>query len=145
MRGHTDTVTGFRLSPDGSFLLSNAMDNTGKHDWLHQLSCRSYPQVIEIFRLCCRQIPKTLNSWKSISSLDLHNEINWFSLQSVFRSIDHFNVDLYQPERIQLSVYITKKDWFCRPKEISQVTITSVIFLYDFGLLRDLLPFEISL
>jgi len=28
MRGHTDTVTGFRLSPDGSFLLSNAMDNT---------------------------------------------------------------------------------------------------------------------
>lgn len=29
MRGHTDTVTGFRLSPDGSFLLSNAMDNTG--------------------------------------------------------------------------------------------------------------------
>ncbi len=29
MRGHTDTVTGFKLSPDGSFLLSNAMDNTG--------------------------------------------------------------------------------------------------------------------
>ena len=30
MNGHTDTVTGLRLSPDGSFLLSNAMDNTGK-------------------------------------------------------------------------------------------------------------------
>ena len=29
MQGHTDSVTGFRLSPDGSFLLSNAMDNTG--------------------------------------------------------------------------------------------------------------------
>jgi WD40 repeat protein len=29
MPGHTDTVTGFKLSPDGSFLLSNAMDNTG--------------------------------------------------------------------------------------------------------------------
>eukprot|EP00794_Sanderia_malayensis_P012164 gene12164-13419_t len=28
MRGHTDTVTGFKLSPDGSFLLSNGMDNT---------------------------------------------------------------------------------------------------------------------
>lgn len=28
MPGHTDTVTGFKLSPDGSFLLSNAMDNT---------------------------------------------------------------------------------------------------------------------
>ncbi|XP_012558462.1 U5 small nuclear ribonucleoprotein 40 kDa protein isoform X1 [Hydra vulgaris] len=28
MQGHTDSVTGFRLSPDGSFLLSNAMDNT---------------------------------------------------------------------------------------------------------------------
>lgn len=29
MSGHTDTVTGLRLSPDGSFILSNAMDNTG--------------------------------------------------------------------------------------------------------------------
>jgi Prp8 binding protein len=28
MAGHTDTVTGLRLSPDGHFLLSNAMDNT---------------------------------------------------------------------------------------------------------------------
>lgn len=28
MRGHTDTVTGLSLSPDGSYLLSNAMDNT---------------------------------------------------------------------------------------------------------------------
>ena len=30
MRGHTDTVTGIELSPDGSYLLSTAMDNTGK-------------------------------------------------------------------------------------------------------------------
>lgn len=29
MSGHTDTVAGLRLSPDGSFILSNAMDNTG--------------------------------------------------------------------------------------------------------------------
>ena len=29
MSGHTDTVTGLSLSPDGSFILSNAMDNTG--------------------------------------------------------------------------------------------------------------------
>lgn len=28
MRGHTDTVTGLALSPDGSYMLSNAMDNT---------------------------------------------------------------------------------------------------------------------
>ncbi|XP_031567783.1 U5 small nuclear ribonucleoprotein 40 kDa protein-like [Actinia tenebrosa] len=28
MSGHTDTVSGLRLSPDGSFLLSNSMDNT---------------------------------------------------------------------------------------------------------------------
>ena len=28
MRGHDDTVTGLRLSPDGSMLLSNGMDNT---------------------------------------------------------------------------------------------------------------------
>ncbi|KAJ3413450.1 hypothetical protein HDV05_008019 [Chytridiales sp. JEL 0842] len=28
LRGHLDTITGLRLSPDGGFLLSNAMDNT---------------------------------------------------------------------------------------------------------------------
>ena len=28
MTGHTDTVTGLALSPDGSYALSNAMDNT---------------------------------------------------------------------------------------------------------------------
>ena len=28
MTGHTDTVTGIRLSPDGNRLLSNGMDNT---------------------------------------------------------------------------------------------------------------------
>ena len=28
LRGHSDTVTGLALSPDGSHLLSNAMDNT---------------------------------------------------------------------------------------------------------------------
>lgn len=29
MRGHTDTVSGMELSPDGSYLLTNSMDNTG--------------------------------------------------------------------------------------------------------------------
>lgn len=29
MKGHMDTVSGLALSPDGSYLLSNAMDNTG--------------------------------------------------------------------------------------------------------------------
>lgn len=28
LNGHTDTVTGLSVSPDGSFLLSNSMDNT---------------------------------------------------------------------------------------------------------------------
>ncbi|ELT97519.1 hypothetical protein CAPTEDRAFT_227651 [Capitella teleta] len=28
MRGHTDTVTGMKLSPDGSYLLTTSMDNT---------------------------------------------------------------------------------------------------------------------
>jgi len=28
LRGHTDTITGMRLSPDGSYLLTNAMDNS---------------------------------------------------------------------------------------------------------------------
>lgn len=30
LEGHQDTVTGLRLSPDGSYMLSNSMDNTGK-------------------------------------------------------------------------------------------------------------------
>ena len=29
LKGHQDTLTGLRLSNDGSYLLSNAMDNTG--------------------------------------------------------------------------------------------------------------------
>jgi len=28
LQGHTDTITGLRLSPDGSYVLSNGMDNT---------------------------------------------------------------------------------------------------------------------
>ena len=28
LRGHSDTVTGMRLSPDGNHLLTNSMDNT---------------------------------------------------------------------------------------------------------------------
>lgn len=28
LEGHTDTITGLSVSPDGSFLLSNSMDNT---------------------------------------------------------------------------------------------------------------------
>jgi len=28
MKGHSDTVTGLSLSPDGSFVLSNSMDNS---------------------------------------------------------------------------------------------------------------------
>ena len=30
MTGHSDTVTGLSLSPDGHYLLSNAMDNSGE-------------------------------------------------------------------------------------------------------------------
>ena len=29
MKGHTDSPTGLSLSPDGAYLASNAMDNTG--------------------------------------------------------------------------------------------------------------------
>ena len=29
MKGHTDSPTGLSLSPDGSFVASNGMDNTG--------------------------------------------------------------------------------------------------------------------
>ena len=30
MKGHNDCPTGLSLSPDGSYVASNAMDNTGK-------------------------------------------------------------------------------------------------------------------
>jgi Prp8 binding protein len=30
MRGHTDCATGIKLSPDGHFIASNSMDNTGE-------------------------------------------------------------------------------------------------------------------
>ena len=30
MKGHIDCPTGLSLSPDGSYIASNAMDNTGK-------------------------------------------------------------------------------------------------------------------
>lgn len=40
MRGHSDTVTGMKLSPDGSYLLTNAMDNTSKwHEERYMLFC----------------------------------------------------------------------------------------------------------
>lgn len=31
LSGHLDTITGIALSPDGSSLLSNSMDNTGTY------------------------------------------------------------------------------------------------------------------
>lgn len=31
LRGHADTLTGLTLSPDGSYLLSNSMDNTCRY------------------------------------------------------------------------------------------------------------------
>ena len=31
--GHMDTVTGLSVSPDGQYLLSNAMDDTGTGTW----------------------------------------------------------------------------------------------------------------
>ncbi len=30
MTGHSDTVTGLSISPNGHYLLSNSMDNTGE-------------------------------------------------------------------------------------------------------------------
>ncbi len=33
LKGHSDTVTGIKLSPDGTHLLSNSMDNTVRPCW----------------------------------------------------------------------------------------------------------------
>ena len=35
MQGHADTITGIELSPDGSYLLTTAMDNTGITSSVH--------------------------------------------------------------------------------------------------------------
>ncbi|KAJ7314527.1 U5 small nuclear ribonucleoprotein, partial [Desmophyllum pertusum] len=47
MSGHTDTVTGLRLSPDGSFILSNAMDKHSSHVG-HSSIC-SYGRCLKVF------------------------------------------------------------------------------------------------
>lgn len=38
MRGHNDTVTGMELSPDGSYLLTTAMDNTRNQEFCVHVS-----------------------------------------------------------------------------------------------------------
>ena len=43
MKGHTDSPTGISLSPDGNYIASNAMDNTGKIDFI-----LSYPNYFII-------------------------------------------------------------------------------------------------
>ena len=35
MKGHSDTITGLRLSPSGNYVLSNSMDNTGGYLHVH--------------------------------------------------------------------------------------------------------------
>ncbi|KTG39835.1 hypothetical protein cypCar_00005836 [Cyprinus carpio] len=54
MQGHGDSVTGLSLSADGSYLLSNSMDNSGKHKCF---ACLGYPSIghqmerfVKIFR-----------------------------------------------------------------------------------------------
>jgi len=39
MYGHVDTVTGTELSPDGSYLLTTGMDNTGLYCLLENPVC----------------------------------------------------------------------------------------------------------
>jgi len=45
MYGHADTVTGTELSPDGSYLLTTAMDNTGWFQ-LHCLTRNSFAEWV---------------------------------------------------------------------------------------------------
>lgn len=42
MQGHGDSVTGLSLSLDGSYLLSNSMDNSGKHTGVY-MTVHAYP------------------------------------------------------------------------------------------------------
>ena len=43
LSGHMDTVTGLSVSPNGHYLLSNGMDDTGMHP-----PSLSYPRVVGI-------------------------------------------------------------------------------------------------
>lgn len=38
LKGHSDSVTGLSLSPDGNFVASNSMDNTGGSLFLRDFS-----------------------------------------------------------------------------------------------------------
>jgi Prp8 binding protein len=58
LEGHTDTVTGMRLSPDGNFLLTNSMDQTVRI-WDVRPYC-SGPRNVKIFQGALHNFEKTL-------------------------------------------------------------------------------------
>jgi len=56
--GHEDTVTGLKLSPDGSFVLSNSMDNTVRI-WDVRPYCKG-PRNVKVFQGLQHNYEKTL-------------------------------------------------------------------------------------
>jgi len=58
LEGHTDTITGMRLSPDGNFLLTNSMDQTVRI-WDVRPYC-SGPRNVKIFQGALHNFEKTL-------------------------------------------------------------------------------------
>ena len=60
MHGHADTVTGTELSPDGSYLLTTAMDNTGEFlFWLFPLITSNswvVRAVMCVYLFICQQV-----------------------------------------------------------------------------------------
>ena len=61
MRGHSDTVTGMKLSPDGSYLLTNAMDSTCK--W-HQGRCLAIVEGAHLLETCVSSFSDTSDGWE---------------------------------------------------------------------------------
>lgn len=51
MHGHGDSVTGLSLSSEGSYLLSNSMDNTGKgvYEYIYSIKKNAFIWVITEF------------------------------------------------------------------------------------------------
>ena len=69
MRGHSDTVTGMEISPDGSYLLTNAMDNTCK-----QINVHLSETYVEIFHYRSNLIVSSLHGPVAGNYIFLHGE-----------------------------------------------------------------------
>jgi WD40 repeat protein len=95
MSGHTDTVSGLKLSPDGSFLLSNSMDNTGMYKIQNSLPKKAFLKNLTKLIIQLRSYLKPyVYSFANvsfgqvrISTLDYNNPTLWSLISVLFLTL----------------------------------------------------------